>query len=943
MVNKPSWGRYRAKNDPYNGMDAAITRPSFVSQNPVEEEDDDYSQDLLDAEEQAGQNLDQFSTSSRPKLSDSISDALREAEENQNYRQSTLDAQFKNSVKGKGQMPKTKAGLSLKLAKDIGKRYGPLGFIGTLILISALFLAGANSMLGPQISALFTEATDLQFTSYNMRNQRIMKYLLDGGDQIKISGFSKKYTNFSPWLKKRLAKNGIEVGKIDADGNFTSGQIISTKNTVLKYGDDIITASDFQTHFAQDANFREAYYRAKRGRIAGFFDDTADRFYTRRGATRDILDQFKSTGDTEADRATYEDTVNKRVTGTETSINSVGKRKNEETGEEENYKNGEDLQTKNVAGDTAESKARAMVTGIAGKVSTVGMPICTALRIANIASVTAMAYQIYQSIAYFLSFMEPISKTMAGEGNASAINESLNIMTDNVTSDLDYVDEDGTTKTKQISGSMLEATGAKLILGNSAVKISDADPFGVNAISKSAARVAFFTGSSNVVCEGVMAASAIMSLATTAIPGGTLAKAVIGLSAQVVGGIALTGVISLVIEAIMPKLIKMFASNIFEYYTGIPGGELFSTGAANSNFQLAQEGSALMPASKEQVARQNYELTIANAQEAETDRINRSPFDISSPNTFMGSLVGKFAFTTYTTSIPNMVASFLGLVRNSAAQSLGSNASALVETLQYTSTTQECENLPGTVCDLYGNPIVASDYSTIDITPDDPNYEYVVSYNLDDDGKIKEDSNLAKFITFCADRESPWGVKDANIMNALQSGNIVVNNLPILNDVQDLVNVVEDAMNKGWATGENCVNSSSNPYWDGEFKYYQRYVEDMRILSTMDNEAENPVTAYRNSYEEAHPIDTSFEGTLARISGNTKEDIAFLLEYAEYSTMLANYDPSTRYGYIEKPETDTTPLEKDTIVDNYSIAASVTGDSFKHVFYAQSREANTTC
>jgi hypothetical protein len=161
---------------------------------------------------------------------------------------------------------------------------------------------------------------------------------------------------------------------------------------------------------------------------------------------------------------------------------------------------------------------------------------------------------------------------------------------------------------------------------------------------------------------------------------------------------------------------------------------------------------------------------------------------------------------------------------------------------------------------MYGNPIVASDYSTIDITPDDPNYEYVVSYNLDENGKIKEDSNLAKFITFCADRESPWGVKDANIMNALQSGNIVVNNLPILNDVQDLVNVVEDAMNAGWATGENCVNSSSNPYWDGEFKYYQRYVEDMRILGTMNGEdSDNPVAEYRQQYEKDHPIDTSFE------------------------------------------------------------------------------------
>ena len=941
MVKKPRIGHYRAENDPYNGMENAITRPSFVRPN-LDEDDFETSQDLLDAEEQASQNLDQFSTSSRVKLSDQISEALREAEEGQSYKERKLSSQFKNSVKG-ARVPKTKAGKTMFFAKKAGKRLGPIGFIFALFMLSAIFLTGANSILGPHISALFTEATDLQYPSYNARNQRLFKYLLDGGNQIKISGFSKKYTNFTPWLKKRLAKNGIEVGKLDADGNFTSGQVLSTKSTVLKFGDDIITADDFQNKFVQDANFRNAYYKAKRGRIAGFFDDTAERFYNRRGATRDILDQFRSTGDNEADMSAFEDTINNRVTGTDTSINSVGQRKNEETDELENYKNGEDLQTKNISGDTPEAKARAMVTGIAGKVSTVGMPICTALRIANVASVTAMAYQIYESMAYFLGFMESISKTMAGDGNSAAINETLNKLTENTVSDIEYVAEDGTTKTKKVSGSMLEATGSKLILSNANINASDADPFGINSIAHAASQVAFFTGSSNVVCEGVQAASAVVSLATTSIPGGTLAKMAIGFSAQVVGGIALTGVVALVVNAIMPKMIKIFATNVFEAYTGIEAGELFAVGGVNANFQLAQEGSALMPSSKERVARQNYELAFANAQEAETDRLNRSPLDASSPNTFLGSLVSKFAFLSYTTSIPSMVASFLGSVRSSAAKSLGSDASALVETLQYTSNTQECENLPGTVCDIYGNPIVAADYSTIDIAPDDSDYEYVVSYNLDDNGKVKKNSNLAKFITFCADRESPWGVKDANILNALQSGNVVVNNLPVLNDVQDLINVGEDAMNVGWATGEYCVNSSSNPYWDGEFKYYQRYVEDMRILETMNGEEENPVTAYRQEYEAEHPVDTSFKGTLARISGNTKEDIAFLLEFAEYSTMLANYDPSTRYGYIEQPETDLSPLENKEISASSIVISNPETAANKYVFFAKSREATISC
>ncbi len=72
----------------------------------------------------------------------------------------------------------------------------------------------------------------------------------------------------------------------------------------------------------------------------------------------------------------------------------------------------------------------------------------------------------------------------------------------------------------------------------------------------------------------------------------------------------------------------------------------------------------------------------------------------------------------------------------------------------------------------------------------------------------------------------------------------------------------------------------------------------MRILSSMtDEKNSNPVIAYKEKYAEKHPIDTSFEGTLARISGQSKDDIAFLLEYARYSDQIAHYNPAERYAF----------------------------------------------
>jgi hypothetical protein len=268
----------------------------------------------------------------------------------------------------------------------------------------------------------------------------------------------------------------------------------------------------------------------------------------------------------------------------------------------------------------------------------------------------------------------------------------------------------------------------------------------------------------------------------------------------------------------------------------------------------------------------------------------------------------------YSNNAVSSITSFNNIAAN-AIRRLTPASSAADEELMYTSNYQECTNMPGAMCDMYDLPIVTSDFSTIDIKPDDPTYQAVISRNLDSNGDIADNSELAKFINFCKNRKSPWGVKDANILNALQTDyGIVVNNIPYINDFLDIVNAAEDIENEPWATGSNCMNSSSNPRWDSEFKYYQRYIEDMRILGTMtDEEDSNPVLAYEKAFDEKHPVDTSFEGTLARISGQTKEDIAFLLEFARYSDQIAHYDPSTRYAFSESPEPEAIQFKSEDI------------------------------
>ena len=835
--------------------------------------------------------------------SDSATTRLRQSEENQRSSLTKSSSQYRNSVSGK-ESTRTRRFRTSGSGKSSGKlrKLAPASIITVLLAVGATIFYFIQTMLPGQLSALYTKATDIQYSSYTARNQRIFQYMMDGDSAGSSNDLTKKYSSVSSYTKRRLKNNGIEVGYLDSDGSFKTSQTTSSNKLVLKYGNEYIGVDDFQNKISSDPNFRDSYTKAKYGRTAGFYDKSADNFYEGQGKTRNIFRDAESSGNAEIDDQNFKDTVNNHVAGSEASINSV----HTGEGDEKAGKNGDDIEVGKVEGSTPEAKARSLVNGIAGKVQQGSQLACVGLRVANMAAVTVTAYQIVQSISYFLSLAEPLSKSIAGEGDASAINPTLNFFTNVTDSIVQFVDPDGKTRTETITGSPLQAEGAQLVLTKTPVNKSKVAPFSLNNIFGSALLAATTTGATMAACDSVMASSAVISLASNAVPGGTLAKFVVHAVAETAKNVALAGAVGLVIKTIIPYVAKIFTSNIFENYSGKAAGEFWTQGAAAANFRLATQASAFMPASEEYLKEQNRQSSAVLSQEAEADRLHRSPFDASSPNTFLGSLLSKFAFSATGSTLGNGLAGFGSLIRNSF-KVFNPTASAADEEVIYTSSYQSCGKNKelDVVCDIYGNEIPARDYSTINLKPNNKKYQAVIQPNLDKNGKIIEGSELSKFISFCTERQSPWGVLDANIMNAIQTDfGVVGNNLYIVEDVVDIINAAEDVANRDWGTGANCVMSSSNPRWDNEFKYYQAYVEDMRIISGFNGEQNststtNPVLAYIEEYNEKHPIDTSFEGTLARISGYTKDDISFLLEFTKYASEIANLDYSHLFVFGE--------------------------------------------
>ncbi len=871
MVSTPKNPNLKS-HDPYQNMETHITRPDHIKQSA--------SNELKSAEQSASQK-----STLNPKS----------AIEHENSHQRL--SRFTNNVKGK-----STATLNPKSKKSFLKSKGPLAFLLMAFFGGAALFITGQSVLGPHLSALYTEATDVQFTSYSLRNQRLFSYMLDGGNQIKPTLFSKKFTTFTPYMKSRLAKNGIDV-----EGSGSS--------RILKFNGETITASDFQTKYASDANFREAYYDAKRGRVAGFFDDVSEKVYAKLGLTRNIFDNYKSTGDNDTDTDNFKDTLSSKIADTDTDIGTA--RHETEIDEDgntttETIENETTTKVNNIEGDTPKTKARALASSLASKVSTVGGPTCAALRVANMINIAAFASSMYKSISYFMGIMENVSKMMNGEGNSSAINEVLNFLTTPSTTETEQVDASGNIVTTSVTGSPIESNGSRIVLGSTAPK-NNTEQYSLESITSAATRTVILSGATSTACSAVQAASAIVSLTATAVPGGTIAKMVISMLAETVGGIVISGIAASIVSAIIPLAAKALFTNVVEDYTGIPAGELFSQGGAASNFNLAKSASAYTPASEERLTAQARATTQVLAQEAELDRNKRSPFDITSNNTFLGSIVSSTIPFLSNSSIFAPISALANLSA-SALNQLTPLASANGTNL-YTTTYGNCPALEsiGAKGDIYCNAIPATDLSTIDLQPDDPTYEKVISTNLKSDGEtIKDNSELAKFINFCTNRESPFGVTDANILNSLQTDfGVVLNNVPILNDVVDLVNAAEDASNQAWATGANCVNSSKNSRWNSEFKYYQRYIEDTRILGQMGayEDSKNPVLAYQEKYETEHPGDNSTTGILSRITGLSQDDVAFMLEFVEYSNFIADYDAS-KLAPIAANASALSPLEK---------------------------------
>lgn len=838
----------------------------------------------------------------------------------------------------------------------VGKKKRGLGAIITIVITLGglgAFLGTSNSLLVPALSAILTSNTQTSYTSYVYRTKYITKSMLkntSGGAVNTTWTGQVKYSKIPNYMKKRLAKYDIEV----------TG---SGKNTMLHWKGEDIDADRFITMYNENVEFRDAYTKAKRGRVANFFDDAADRLFKKLGLSRNWRANLKDTGDADADAENLHKTMSSKFENDGNSVAKTNsnytekKTKREEilnpdgtgTGEYQNVTVDEPTHADSSASasgkktadiDTATSSAKSFLSSAASTVASIGSVVCTVSKVANMIAVTVAANEIYQSIRYFNGQMEGPSKAMAGYGMESGINSQLNTMTTSVTSSVPDYDQmtidlsgesnnnyaDGNTPTEDATGSQLEAPILQAILGGSPIPVSKASNYSLERSLKKIGSSFLFTTTSSTICNSIDAVGSVISIAS-AFAGG-IPSFVGSFIVKTLGNVIVNIAATTVLGFLIPSIARSLFSNIYDTATGVVAGNLLAQGAAASGSREGRTNSGQGPASKEAVNAYNHVTNQVLALEAEQDRYTHSPFDTTNSNTFFGSIAYSL-LPTITSSSTTKLSSFLHSTTTSLASLINQNVHAEGDDSSYMTTYGECPMLDnvGAVGDVFCNPISVTDVTTLELEPGSTGwdeYEKVIGDSMEsgtcdengDNCSIKTDSDLARYISYCANRESPFGVADQNILTELEgvtnSGFLSV--IPALGDLANAINALKD-MNPDhleWATGQKCINTNTgvtaadssdyknNDFWTTKGKYYQRYIEDQRILEQMGayEGSKNPVTAYEEAYDkqylENHPEANTYIGYLSRISGFTPENTEAMLAFVYYYNFVEQYDPTLR-------------------------------------------------
>lgn len=731
-------------------------------------------------------------------------------EENENT--ALTNSQFIANVSGIKQKSKKLSGGKLKAI-------GAMGFLTAMIVVFALLFSSGN-LIPSAISERLIEETDVQYADAVESKKLVFQQALQNGD------LPNNTVNI-------LRSKGVLVGYMNGDEFVETNQ--NEGGLVLKMGDKIIPAGNFISEVNDSVELYNAFNEATYSRAAYYYDDAAKKVFKKIGTTRNNY-----TSETE-----FDDVMDSLIgKGSNINVNSVSivekVKTNQETGEQTVYydyeTNGGNAKS-NAESSEFINEVRSKNRGASKEESALGA--ADSLKVADKIS------KAQRSSLFFITFMENISKMKAGEGDESQINEAMNYLYKSEESEV--VD----TKTSEIiktTGTPLESPSLYAVLADSKVNVEDVRNYSTERVLDTIENAVGSHDSGEIIAGTVASAS----------------EKVRGVVGRYTSGSEVASEEAL--NRVAPTIQSSLVDNSYETIKGIDAGEFLVEGAINVGKELAK-ASGGTPGDENAVREYARLNNTVLAMDAKADRLERSPFDITSKNTFLGSIIYNLAVAMS----HNTSGIFSGV--NTFTETVSTSVVALLPTSYaddekgYLTTFGDCKTQAtiGAVGSAQCAETATFDTSTLNDTFNDPGFKSFVEANttLSSSGTrtINKDGVLAEFIKYNDERVTPVGVVDGGILES------ETNNSKSVSFVSNILGMIKrflgsDDSSKRKASGAAFVNSSSNSDWD-TYKYAQRYVSLARATESLRQYAddktayssikffegeENPVIAFLNDY-----------------------------------------------------------------------------------------------
>lgn len=683
------------------------------------------------------------------------------------------------------------------------KGYTATGILTALLVVFA-FLFSSGNLIPSAISERLLEEFDVQYADAVESKKLVFQQALKDGEIPENTA-------------KILKENGVEVG-YEQNGEFKESRE-NKGGLSLKIDGRIITAENFINEVDSNLSLYDAFNSATYSRAGYYYDESAHEVFKKIGTNRN---NFSSD-------ASFDEIMDEKMgSGSDININNISLADDySETGatasSQGSAKSFVEQVRENHPAETAEESA---------------LSVADSLKVAD-----TMSKEQRSSLFYSL-IMENVSQMKYGDGNSSKLNEAMNYLYNNVETEVVDV---ATGEMVKVKGSAMDSPSLYAVLAEEPINPKEVENYSSERIYKTVKNRVGDKNSKSVIKSTVASTDTKVR--------GSIGK-------WIKSGLEKAS--EAVVNLVTPTVSSSLVDNSYDTIKGIGAGEYMVEGAANVGKMLAKASGATSGDEEtvKEYARLNNKIV---AMDKEVDRMNRSPLDVTSKNTFLGSIFYSFAISSRgaSDSILSKSSSLVGQVGKAVANiTPGVYADG---TDSYLTTFGDCETYEtiGTVGTAQCSEIMVFDSSTLKDTFNDAGFKSFVEENTTLSGStrtINDDSVLADFIKNNDERITPLGVTDGGILDSLYGGTSIPFISDILQMIEEFLWASDD--DKRIASGEAFVNSSQNADWQ-TYKYAQRYVSLARATSALrqfsgDSTAyssikyfegvDNPVVAFTRKY-----------------------------------------------------------------------------------------------